>query len=223
MLMQKGQSSIFGFRFPVLHSPSNGRSRRKSTVSEREGGREAPLSLWRVSIFSGVAGARVSCRLVGPAVPAVFSTRLAVADAQQGLGKNGANSGKGKGKGRGKGKDASRMNCRAKPGEGASARFRVLHFFCGPATHHTRSKSPAGVGACRVSTVGPMWPDRGWGDCHSPAPSHEDTPRITAPSRSRLRAILSDVHGRLPRSSRIPAARRCYLPSYLKETFTRAR
>ncbi len=37
MLMQKGRFSIFGFRFPVFHSPSNGRSRRKSTVSLGEG------------------------------------------------------------------------------------------------------------------------------------------------------------------------------------------
>ena len=33
MLMQKGRSSIFGFRFAVFHSPSDGLLRRKSTVS----------------------------------------------------------------------------------------------------------------------------------------------------------------------------------------------
>ena len=37
MLMQKGRFSIFGFRFPVFHFPSDGRLRRQSPVSEGGG------------------------------------------------------------------------------------------------------------------------------------------------------------------------------------------
>ena len=37
MLTQKGRFFIFGFRFPVFHSPSDGLLGRKSTLSLREG------------------------------------------------------------------------------------------------------------------------------------------------------------------------------------------
>ena len=35
ILTQKGRFSIFGFRFPVFHSPSGGLLRRKSTLPSR--------------------------------------------------------------------------------------------------------------------------------------------------------------------------------------------